>query len=238
MVCFSYKSIAGGHLLIRRFVRQYIEGGFMEEEFSSDQSAESRQPGKRGTTASSDKSLRTVLLAVLFQVSWPRRLTRQEIFDQLPLYGENPKRALYRDIETLTDCQVEDLPEPDAEHLAEWCADQRRRKYLAITYERYTHTFGLAQSFFSIDIGEDEARAFVALQEGFSPGTPYAESVQHLLQRWQWLFTERSARLAAQKRQRRAQPVHLPLSPVVDYGAHSETIIGLDRALEEAAYVS
>ncbi len=210
----------------------------MEEEFSSDQSAGSRQPGKRGATASSDKSLRTVLLAVLFQVSWPRRLTRQEIFDQLPLYGENPKRALYRDIETLTDCQVDDLPEPDAENLAEWCAEQRDLKRLAITYERQTHTFGLAQSFFSLDISEDEARAFVALQEGFSPGTPFAEAVQRLLKHWEWLFTEKSHQLVRQKRKRHARPVLLPLSPVVDYSQHGETILLLDQALEEGAYVS
>ena len=210
----------------------------MEEEFSSVQYAELRRAGKQIATASTDKSLRTVLLAVLFQVSWPKRLTRQEIIQQLPLYGENPKRALYRDIETLTDCQVEDLPEPDAEHLAEWCADQRRLKHLAITYERYTHTFSLAQSFFSIDIGEDEARAFVALQEGFSPGTPYADAVQHLLKRWEWLFTEKSHQLVRQKRKRHARPVLLPLSPVVDYSQHGETILLLDQALEENAYVS
>src|SRR6266568_7780873 len=216
-----------------------LKGFFMESEFSITRSSGVRRPGKKVASPSTDKSRRIMLLAVLFQVSWPKRLTKQEIIDQLPmLYGDNPNRALYRDIETLTDTLVDDLPEPDAEHLADWCNAQQQRKRLAITYERRTFTFGLAQSIFSIDISEDEARAFVALQEGFSPGTPYAEAVQQLLQRWQWLFTERSARLAAQKRQRRAQPVHLPLSPVVDYGAHGETIIGLDRALEEAAYVS
>jgi hypothetical protein len=215
-----------------------LKGNFMEEEFSTAQYAELRRAGKKIATASTDKSLRTVLLAVLFQVSWPKRLTRREIIEQLPLYGENPKRALYRDIETLTDWQVEDLPEPDAENLAEWCAEQRRRKYLAITYERYTHTFGLAQSFFSIDISEDEARAFVALQEGFAPGTPFAEAVQLLLKRWEWMFTEKSHQLVRQKRKRNARPVLLPLSPVVDYSQHGETILLLDQALEENAYVS
>ena len=97
----------------------------------------------------------------------------------------------------------------------QWCANQRRLRRLAITYERRTNTFGLAQSFFNIDIGEDEARAFVALQEGFAPGTPYAGAVQNLLQRWEWLFTEKSRQLVRQKRKRHARPVLLPLSPVV-----------------------
>ncbi len=188
---------------------------------------------------STAKSLRTVLLAVLFQVSWPRRLTRQEIIDQLPFYGDSSRqRGFYRDIETLTDMQVDDLPEPNDENLAEWCEDQRRHKRLAITYDRYTGTFGLAQSFFSIDISEDEARAFVALQEGFAPGAPYAEAVHHLLQRWEWLFTEESRQLVRQKRKRHARPVLLPLSPVVDYSQHGEIILMLDEALEEGAYVS
>ncbi len=121
-----------------------------------------RRPGKKVASPSTDKSRRIMLLAVLFQVSWPKRLTKQEIIDQLPmLYGDNPNRALYRDIETLTDTLVDDLPEPDAEHLADWCNAQQQRKRLAITYERRTFTFGLAQSIFSIDISEDEARAFV-----------------------------------------------------------------------------
>ena len=179
-----------------------------------------------------------MLLAVLFQVSWPKRLTKHEIFKQLPMYGENPDRALYRDIETLTGIQAENLPEPDAEHLAEWCVEQQRLKRLAITNERRTVTFGLARSIFSIDINEDEARAFVALQEGFAPGTPYAEAVQHLLQRWEWLFTEKSHQLVRQKRKRHARPVLLPLSPVVDYSQHGDTILLLDQALEEGAYVS
>ena len=61
-----------------------LKGDFMEEEFSSAQYAELRRAGKKIATASTDKSLRTVLLAVLFQVSWPKRLTRQEIIQQLP----------------------------------------------------------------------------------------------------------------------------------------------------------
>jgi len=210
----------------------------MPEEFSFAQPLDASQPGKKLAHPSSDKSVRTMLLAVLFQVSWPTRLTRDEIIQQLPLYGEHPNRALYRDIETLTGIQVENLPEPTAEGLDVWCAEQQKRKRLALTYERLTKTFGLAQSLFSLDINEDEARAFVDLQEGFGPGTPYAEAVQHLLKRWEWLFTEKSHRLVQQKRKRHARPVLLPLSPVVDYSQHGETILLLDQALEEGAYVS
>ncbi len=180
-----------------------------------------------------------MLLAVLFQVSWPSRLTRQDITEQLPLYGESTrKRALYRDIETLTDTQVEDLPEPGSENLEEWCAEQQSRRLLAITYERRAGTFGLAQSFFTLDINEDGARAFVALQEGFGPGTPYSDAVQHLLKRWEWLFSKKSYQLVQQKRKRRARPLLLPLSPVEDYSQHGEIILLLDQALEEGAYVS
>jgi len=210
----------------------------MESEFSTARPPDARRPGNKVASPSTDKARRTMLLAVLFQVSWPKRLTRSEITDQLHMYGENPNRAFYRDIETLTDTQVDDLPEPDAEHLAAWCVEQQRLKRLAITYERRTFTFGLAQSIFSLDINEDEVRAFVALQEGFAPGTPYAEAVQHLLKRWEWLFTEKSHQLVRQKRKRHARPVLLPLSPVVDYSQHGETILRLDQALEEGAYVS
>ena len=139
---------------------------------------------------------------------------------------------------TLTECYVEDLPEPDYAGLNHWSAEQRQRGFLAITYERQTRSFGLAQSIFALDISEDEARAFVALQEGFAPGTPYAEAVQNLLERWAWLFTEKSRLLVSQKRKRRARPVLLPLSPVVDYSQHGETILKLDAALEDGAYVS
>src|SRR3989454_5909076 len=215
-----------------------LKGFFMESEFSIARSSDVRRPGKKVASPSTDKARRIMLLAVLFQVSWPKRLTKHEIFKQLPMYGENPDRALYRDIETLTGIQAENLPEPDAEHLAEWCVEQQRLKRLAITNERRTVTFGLARSIFSIDINEDEARAFVALQEGFAPGTPYAEAVQHLLKRWEWLFTEKSHKLVRQKHKRHARPVLLPLSPVVDYSQHGDTILLLDQALEEGAYVS
>src|SRR5439155_22785426 len=167
------------------------------------------------------------------QVSWPQRLTRKEIVKQLPFYGESTRyRALDRDIETLTDTQVDDLPEPDAEDLADWCLEQQQRNLLAITYERRTHTFSLAQSFFLIDVSEEEARAFVALQESFLPGTPYADAVQHLLKRWAWLFTAKSHQLVQQKRNRRARPLLLPLSPVADYSQHGSTFLDLDLALE------
>ena len=188
---------------------------------------------------STQKSLRTVLLAILFHTYWPKRLSRHEITSHLSYYyGDTSTPALYRDLQTLSGIPVEELPEPDVEHLAEWCEQQRSMKLLAITYDRHNGTFGLAQSFFTIDISEDEARAFVALREGFAPGTPYADAVQHLLQRWEWLFTEKSHQLVRQKRKRHARPVLLPLSPVVDYSQHGETILLLDHALEESVYVT
>ncbi|MDQ6662668.1 MAG: WYL domain-containing protein [Chloroflexota bacterium] len=219
----------------------------MEEEAFSGQAAELKQREKKVAGVSTDKTLRTTLLAVLFQVSWPRRLTRQEIIKHIPFYGESEStrsRALYRDIETLTGYPVGELLEPDDEQLAEWCVAQKRRNRLAITYQRRAGgvgTFGLAHSLFSIDISEDEARAFVALQKSFVPGAPYAGAVQDLLKRWEWLFTDRSAQLVRQKRKRHAQnarPVFLPLSPVADYSSHSDIILQLDEALEENAYVS
>ncbi len=145
------------------------------------------------SSASKDKSRRTTLLAVLFQISWPRRLTSQEIVAQLPFYGSAKRpRALYRDIETLTGCQVRDLPESGGENLTAWCADQQKQGHLAISYDSHAGTFGLEQPVFAIEIDEDEARAFVALQEGFIPGTPYAKAVQLLLARWAWLFSTKS----------------------------------------------
>jgi hypothetical protein len=211
----------------------------MEEEYSLARFSSDRRQGKKTANPSTDKPLRTMLLAVLFQVSWPRRLTKQEITSQLPFYGESARqRALYRDIETLTDIPFDELPEPDAENISNWCAERQALHRFAITYERRTSTFGLAQSLFQVDINEDEARAFVALQEGFSPGTPYAEPVQHLLERWAWLFTEKSHQLVRQKRMRRAKPLLLPLSPVADYSQHGGTILALDRALESGEYIS
>ena len=197
------------------------------------------QQGRRGKYNSKHKPLRIVLLAILFHTYWPRRLARNELIEHLSsFYGSMPILILYRDLEALTGIQVDHLPEPDAPQLDEWCAQQRRLNRLAITYQRSTVTFGLAQSFFTIDIDEDEARAFVALQEGFTPGTPYAEAVRRLLARWQWLFNEKSHQLVQRKRQRRARPVLLPLSPVVDYSQHEQTILRLDRALEEGSYIS
>ncbi len=120
----------------------------MKEEFFAAQTPNTRHSGMMVTQPSKDKSLRMMLLAVLFQVSWPKRLTRREIIEQVPFYGESQRqRALYRDIETLTDTQVDDLPEPTAENLTDWCAEQRRLKRLAITYDRRAGTFGLAQSY-------------------------------------------------------------------------------------------
>src|SRR5579884_1382781 len=188
---------------------------------------------------SKEKALRIVLLAILLQTYWPQRLTREEIVARLkPFYGDTPFPALYRDLKTLTGVPVEDLLEPDDPHLIEWCAQQRQLHRFAITYDRGTGTFGLAQPFFTLDISEDEARAFVALQDGFTPGTPYAGAVQQLLKRWEWLFTDSGRELVQRKRKRRARPVLLPLSPVVDYRQHEQTILLLDSALEEGTYIS
>ena len=187
---------------------------------------------------SKNKPIRIMLLAILLQVSWPLRLTKDAIFEQLPFYGEHPQKALYRDLETLTERSVDDLPDLQDEHLITWCATQQHLGRLAITYDRHTGTFGLAQSAFLLDISEDEARAFVALQGGFIPGTPYADAIQMLLQRWEWTFSEKSRHLVSQKRRRLARPVLLPLSPAIDYSQHGETILLLDAALEEGAYVS
>jgi predicted DNA-binding transcriptional regulator YafY len=186
------------------------------------------------------KSLRVVFLAVLLQISWPRRLTSQEIIAQLPFYGDGKRpRALYRDIETLTGHQVVDLPQPDEETLAAWCIEQREQERLAISYDHQSGTFGLEQPVFSsIELDEDEARAFVALQEGFTPGAPYAQAVQALLTRWAWLFSPRSRQLVAQKRKRLARPILLPLSPVEDYSKHEEVLLQIDQALESGIYLS
>jgi hypothetical protein len=216
-----------------------LREGYMMGKEQSQSTEQGSKRVRQVAEASTEKTMRTVRLAVLFQVSWPKRLTAQEIVEQLPYYGESKRpRALYRDIETLTGRLVDDLPEPDVPDLQEWCARQQALDLLPITYNRREKTFGLATSIFSLDINEDEARAFVALQEGFTPGTPYAEAVQHLLRRWEWQFTEKSRQLVAQKRKRRARPVLLPLSPVVDYSQHEGIILKLDRALEEGAYVS
>jgi len=210
----------------------------MEEDAFAQQEEMIKGLKKQVANPSRDKSVRTMLLAILFQVTWPVRLTREEIFEQLHSYGEHPNKALYRDLKTLTDHQVEELPTPDDEGLAEWCAAQQQRKRLAITYDRHTGTFALEKPSFTLDISEDEARAFVALKDGFTPGTPYADAVQKLLQRWEWLFSEKSRRLVNQKRRRLARPVLLPLSPAADYSQHTEVILQLDAALEAGAYIS
>src|SRR5690242_6551595 len=102
---------------------------------------------REGKYTSTHKPLRTVLLAVLFHTYWPKRLSRDELIDHLSsFYGSTPVPAFYRDLETLTGMPVEMLPEPGTPQLAEWCAQQKRLKRLAITYERSTGTFALAQS--------------------------------------------------------------------------------------------
>jgi len=47
-------------------------------------------------------------------------------------------------------------------------------------------------------------------QEGFAPGTPYEEAMQHLMRRWDWLFSDKSHQLVQQKRKRHACFVMLP----------------------------
>ncbi len=219
----------------------------MEESFSSSSPGENMEkPVEKqeasGRSASSEKALRTTLLAVLFQVSWPVRLTWQDIVEQLPFYGSSVRstrpRAIHRDIKTLTGLPVDDLPAPDDTGLAAWCEAQHRLHRLAITCDRQGKTFAMAEPAFKIDISDDEARAFIALKNGFGPGTPYAGAVQQLLERWEWLFSEQSRKLVQRKGKRVARPVMLPLSPVVDYSQHGEIILLLDRALEEGAYVS
>lgn len=210
----------------------------MEDDAFGQQQAGMKRLKKQVAKSSSDKSIRTMLLAILLQVAGQTRLNKEEIFEQIPHYGEKPQKALYRDLATLSGEFVENLPDPSDEHLDEWCAEQQRRGRLAITYDRDAGTFGLVQSAFKLDISEDEARAFVALKEGFIPGAPYANAVQHLLQRWEWLFSEKSHRLVNQKRRRLARPVLLPLSPAADYTHHTEVILKLDAALEAGAYIS
>lgn len=219
----------------------------MEKSFSSPSSNKNEDElvekhGGSERSASSEKALRTTLLAVLFQVSWPVRLTWQDIVEQLPFYGSSVRstrpRAIHRDIETLTGLPLDDLPAPDDSNLDAWCEEQQRIHRLTITYERQEKTFALAEPAFKIDISDDEARAFIALKNGFAPGTPYAGAVQQLLERWEWLFSEQSKKLVQRKGKRVARPVMLPLSPVVDYSQHGEIILQLDRMLEEGAYAS
>jgi len=193
---------------------------------------------QREKDASSGKPIRIMLLAVLFHLTWPRALTKQEIVQFIPLYGANPDKALYRDLATLTDCTVKELPTPDDEDLAFWCEQQQNRRRLAIVHDTRQGTFKLLQSMFSVNVTEEEARAFVALQDGFVPGTPYASAVQMLLQRWEWLLSEQGRQLVRSKRKRKGRPVVLPLSPVSDYSQHGEVILLLDAALEAGVYVS
>ena len=51
----------------------------MEAEFSQVRPSEAQHPGQKVAQASSEKPLRTTLLAVLLQVSWPKRLTKQAL---------------------------------------------------------------------------------------------------------------------------------------------------------------
>src|SRR5260370_31064605 len=192
------------------------EEGFMEEDAFEQQKVIIKRSKKQVTNPSTGKSVRVMLLAILLQIAGQTRLTREEIFEQIPYYGQNPQKALYRDLTTLSGELVEDLPDPGDEHLDEWCAEQQRRGRLAITYDRYTGTFGLVQSAFKLDINEDEARAFIALQESFTPGTPYADAVQRLLQRLEWLFSHWSRHLLNREPRRLGRPGLLPLLAASD----------------------
>lgn len=210
----------------------------MEKEDFELQKVTIKRSKKQLTNSSNSKPLRVMFLAMLLQTAGQTRLSKEEIFEQIPHYGQKSQKALYRDLAMLSGEFVENLPDPSKEHLDEWSAEQQRQGRLAITYDRDTGTFGLVQSAFKLDLNEDEARAFVALQESFTPGTPYADAVQRLLQRWQWLFSEKSRRLVNQKRKRLARPVLLPLSLAADYAQHTEVILQLDAALEAGAYIS
>jgi Predicted transcriptional regulator len=190
------------------------------------------------TKNSSEKSMRTVLLAVLLQDAWPRALNKQQIIQQIPFYGPSAYKALYRDLETLTGCFVDELPSPDDEHITEWAEQQQSLGKLAIAYDHEKSTFKMVRSFFHIDIHDEEARAFVALQEGFVPGAPYADAVQMLLQRWEWQFSDEGHQRVERKRKRVMRPVRLPLSPATDYSKHGDIILKLDAALEEGARIS
>lgn len=113
----------------------------MEEDAFGQQQAITKCSKKQVTNPSTDKSVRIMLLAILLQIAAQTRLTGEEIFEQIPFYGQNPQKALYRDLKTLSGELVENLPNPGNEHLDEWCAEQQRRGRLAITYDRDAGTF-------------------------------------------------------------------------------------------------
>jgi hypothetical protein len=72
--------------------------GFMEEDAFEQQKAIIKRSKKQVTNPSTGKSVRVMLLAILLQIAGQTRLTREEIFEQIPLYGQNPQKALYRDL--------------------------------------------------------------------------------------------------------------------------------------------
>src|SRR5438876_5316855 len=90
-------------------MQAYLKGENMDRELSMHRSYDS----KRNST---QKTLRTVLLSILFHTYWPRHLSRHEIISHLSYYyGDTSIPALYRDLQTLTGIPVEELPEPDDE---------------------------------------------------------------------------------------------------------------------------
>ncbi len=65
----------------------------MEEDFSS---GEASLQGQKQSLVhpSRDKTSRIMLLAILFQVSWPVRLTKESIRQQIHwLYGDHPQES-------------------------------------------------------------------------------------------------------------------------------------------------
>jgi|SRR5882757_4339246 len=99
----------------------------MEEEAFEQQKERIKRSKKQAVDSSASKPVRVMLLAILLQIAGKARLTREEIFEQIPHYGQSPQKALYRDLKTLADELVEDLPDPSYEHLDEWSAERQRR---------------------------------------------------------------------------------------------------------------
>ncbi len=74
----------------------------MEEDAFGQQQAVMKGSKKQLTNPSSSKPLRIMLLAILLQIAGQTRLSKEEIFGQIPHYGDNPQKALYCDLKTLS----------------------------------------------------------------------------------------------------------------------------------------
>jgi hypothetical protein len=81
----------------------------MEKEDFEQQKAIIKRSKKQVTDPSTGKSVRVMLLAILLQIAGQARLTREEIFEKIPLYGQKPQKALYRDRKALFGAFVEKL---------------------------------------------------------------------------------------------------------------------------------